>query len=283
MREQSGLIMMRAFLLTLTSALFLGAPALANDPTALSKLVTGNDSKGWEAVGRIDVAGRSFCTGALIAPNLVLTAGHCLFNPKTLARVANDEVQFRAGWRSGRASAYRGVRSSVVHPDFDYGGPDKVHRVANDLALLELDHPVENVSVTPFDIAKRPRKGAEVAVVSYAVDRADNPSLQQLCHVLARQSGALVLSCDANFGTSGAPVFVMDQGVARIVSVISAKADLKGKTVSLGTSLQKPLAEMRTLLAAQPGPGTTTAGSLPKVRRLSVGEQRNTGAKFLRP
>ena len=29
------------------------------------------------------------------------------------------------------------------------------------------------------------------------------PSLQELCYVLARRSGTLILSCEADFGSSG--------------------------------------------------------------------------------
>ena len=37
----------------------------------LTSLDTGDDARGWEAVGRLDIDGKGFCTGALIAPDLV--------------------------------------------------------------------------------------------------------------------------------------------------------------------------------------------------------------------
>jgi protease YdgD len=265
-----------------TFALLLGwsAGALA-DNGGLRPLLTGDDSRGWEAVGRLELGGIGFCTGALIAENLVLTAGHCLFNRYTGARIAESEITFLAGWRGGRASAYRNVRRAVLHPDFVYASETGEMRVRNDLALLELDQPIRTGSIIPFETRGHPAKGAEVAVVSYAHDRAESPSLQELCHVLARQSGALVLSCAADFGSSGAPVFVAEGGVARIVSVISAKAMAGNRQVSLGTSLEEPLKEMLAILATSDGVFTRAE---PRVRVMSQSQaQGQTGAKFIRP
>ena len=44
----------------------------------LETLSTADASKGWEAVGRINIGRSAFCTGTLISPVLVLTAAHCL-------------------------------------------------------------------------------------------------------------------------------------------------------------------------------------------------------------
>ena len=249
--------------------------------SALHSLLTLDETRGWEGVGRLNMGARSFCTGALIAENLVLTAAHCLFDPDSGTRIDVAEIEFLAGWRSGRASAYRGVRRAVVHPGYGLDTGSAEQRVRYDLALLELDRPIRSTSIRPFAVHEKPRKGDEVGVVSYALGRADAPSLQESCKVLARQSGALILSCEVDFGSSGAPVFVFEDGVAQIVSVISAKARVRDLPVSLGTDLARPLARMLDLLDASEG-----AFSAPQpTARLMTGDDgiSSTGARFLRP
>ncbi|MGH1576713.1 trypsin-like serine peptidase [Planktotalea sp.] len=267
------------FLIFWALALSGGANAQSS---GLKRLNTGDDSRGWEAVGRLDVAGKGFCTGALIAPDLVLTAAHCLFDRATGARVDHKTIEFRAGWRDGRASAYRHVRRAVVHPDYLYDGSATTERVRNDLALIELDRPIRNTEVMPFETAQRPAKGDEIGVVSYALDRSEAPSLQKLCHVMARQKGVLVMSCDVNFGSSGAPIFSIENDVAKIVSVVSAKAEVKGIPVSLGTALEGPLARLRAELAA--GRGRFSVAGSNESRKAAIAEGRTiSGAKFVKP
>mgnify|MGYP005995044847 CR=1 FL=1 len=247
---------MRFFLVL--SLWLLGSAASAQ---GLFSMDSAQDGRGWEAVGRIEIADAAFCTGALIGPRLVGTAAECLFGPDTGLRVPVNEMQFLAGWRNGRAAAYRRVRKAVPHPGFAYGQEANADRVRHDLALIELQHPIRNTTITPFNTDIGP----------------EAPSLQDTCAVLAHQDGMLVLSCSVDFGASGSPVFrIGADGLARMVSIVSSKAEANGAPVALATPLQGPLADLRDALSADRDPG---AG----LDRLTAGTRRETGAKFVRP
>ncbi|MBR9650131.1 trypsin-like serine peptidase [Thalassovita aquimarina] len=266
-------------IVVLVSFLFAAGIAQAQD-TMLRRLSTGEDSKGWEAVGRLDLAGAGFCTGALIAPDLVLTAAHCLFDPESGNRIDQSRIEFQAGMRNGRAEAYRWVRRAVVHPSYRYDGPVSAERVRNDLALLELEQPIRNGTVTPFKVARVARPGDQVGVVSYAQNRAEAPSMQDVCRVKGRQQGVLVMSCDIDFGSSGSPVFSFAGGQKRIVSVISAKAQAEGERVALGSQIDGSIDLLRSQLANGVG---ILKPTISQARRVRVGDARETsGAKFLK-
>jgi V8-like Glu-specific endopeptidase len=262
----------------LVIALLVGlAVPVGAEESRLISLETSDAGQAWQAVGRLNLGARGFCTGALIAPDLVLTAAHCLYDKDTGARIDDRDIEFLAGWRNGRAEAYRGVRISVAHPDYIYSGAESLDRVAYDLALIALDQPIRLPQITPFATDVRPARGDAVGVVSYAQDRAEAPSLQETCHVLDRAPEIVVFSCDVDFGSSGAPIFALRDGQMKIVSVVSAKADVEGKRVALGSVLTNTLDVLQGELAKSNGSALGSA----KVRVLSGGQA--SGAKFVTP
>lgn len=270
--------MRRLTITTVVLGIFAGAVEAQDQ--GLRSLENGVDASPWEAVGRLDIGGSGFCTGALIEADLVLTAAHCLYDKATGAVADHTQIEFLAGWRNGRASAYRRVKMAAIHPDYVYDGDVSSDRVRNDLALLKLDHPIQNTTVKPFDTAARPGRGDRVGVVSYARDRSEAPSLQEVCEVLGHQDGVLLTSCSVDFGASGAPIFSFGAGTAQIVSVVSAKAEIEGKQVSLGTELAKPLLDLRAKIKSASGFFKT---ALPTASQVIVGQpRRETGAKFIR-
>lgn len=241
-------------------------------------LGSNQQGRAWEAVGRLEIGGKAFCTGALIEPDLVLTAAHCLYDPTSGERVPSEDIQFLAGWRNGRAAAYRRVRRAVHHAEYDYQAKANTDRVSNDVALLKLQHPIKNTTITPFETSGMPSTGDEVGVVSYSHERSEAPSLQELCEVISVQDGIIVMSCQVDFGASGSPVFSFKNRKPRIVSIVSAKAEADSAPVSLGVALQDPITQLKQELQQATGLSGT-----PGTRVLGAGNRTETGAKFVRP
>jgi len=258
----------------------LGLPAMAQDST-LESLDTWGRNRGWEGVGLLNIAGRSSCTGVLIQPDMILTAAHCLYDIDTGERVDPRQVEFRAGWRGGKAIATRMGKAAVIHAR--YGDSDELsgEQIRYDVALLQLADPIPSTHADPFRTDGGVRTGHQVSVVSYGEGRNDAPSRQRACEVLEADRGLVVMSCDVVPGSSGSPVFAMRQGRPRIVSLVSAMGMVNGRRVSFGMDIEAPLADV--LADFRAGRGVFPA-VLPSAKRLVVGDDRNAGgARFIKP
>ena len=268
----------------------------AEGNSGLDELRSREDLRGFEPVGRVDVENGGFCTGALIAPDLVLTAGHCVMD-RDGSPVNAGRITFRPGLSYGAALVEAKVARTIVDPGYRNINPAPVEMIERDVALLQLAQPIPTSLISPFAVA-RPSNGDEVSVVSYAEGREEALSWQRVCHVVGREAALIGFDCDVSFGSSGAPVLDRSGYRARIVSIISAGATDDGKPISIGMEL--PALVDRLKAALRRGDATSVASADPEadevagkpvpgmpgkpVKRITVGGGTATGgARFVSP
>ena len=200
-------------------------------------LLPAHEQAEWNAAGRLNLGG-GFCSGALIAPDLVVTAAHCLYAPRTGVERLPERLTFVAGYRMMKHQGFAKAARFAIHPDYAFTGEAGMEEIAADLALVRLAEPL---APAPFGLAAGIEEGDEVTILSYARDRPEIPSLQSPCGVLARRGAVAVLDCDVTWGVSGAPVFRLVEGDWRIVAVISAMGQWRGEKAAFAVALDEAL------------------------------------------
>lgn len=259
-----------------------GSPALAQDKTGLDRLTRRDQLLGWEAVGRVDIDGGGFCTGALIATDLVLTAGHCAID-RDGSPIDAGRMTFRAGLADGIAIADAKVLRTVVPDGFTGVWPFPPEQLKLDVALLQLETAIPAAVAAPF-VVQSPGTGAEVSVVSYAEGREEALSWQKVCSVLGKRDGLIAFDCDVTFGSSGAPVLDRSMGRARIVSIISSGSGEGGPKMAIGMELPDVVDTLKAMLRRGELLSEAAPGEAALVRRIGTDDgDRDIGARFVKP
>ena len=218
--------------------------ALAGKP---ANAIVGGARFADEAIARhvvLIVGAQHLCSGVAIAPDLVLTAAHCV--PST--------GKYRLMTFDGRRPTVKDVANVAAHPQFS-GRAD-----APDLALIKLAGPVANLRPVAFSERRTPPSvGDRFIVAGFGVgvqgDRrtagklraatlvaTDRPSSQQLSlvdpHKLGDSAGFGVCN-----GDSGGPVF--EERDRALVGIVSWSARTDGEPICGFVSGVIPLARYR--------------------------------------
>ena len=194
--------------------------------------------------------GAMICSGTLIAPDVVLAAGHCQehgINPNGAGldyyfSLSPDVSHFGPHVDALPEGAVR-VAHFEAHPDYDGRDVREGEEVA-DIALLFLQEPIHSVApatLLPARLSAELYEGREVAIVGYG---------RRSLHFFGTQDGGVkthgrstlhevgmhelkvgVGPSDAHkcWGDSGGPTFLRDaQGALQLVGITSRAVDLGG-------------------------------------------------------
>lgn len=184
-------------------------------------IVNGQETSDYPEAGVLLMQGQAFCTGTLVAPRSVLTAGHCVEGQDA------SQFTFGIGAAQDQLDHELSVAGAAAHPGFD------MQQLVNDVAVVTLgeDAPINpmpmNPSMDPSWV------GRTVTLVGYGVD--DGPSqsnagTKRKVDVTIDQVDATTLhyttqngqtACN---GDSGGPAFA-DEGGQLVVAGITSYGD----------------------------------------------------------
>lgn len=200
----------------------------------------------FSAVGRVNRTTRSdergFCTGTLVAPNLVLTAAHCLYQDEGVRSV----IHFVTAVANGVAAEHATAKRVIISPQYVPHQPFRIETVQDDWGIIVLNEALATrpVPVRSLTLAQVEKAGPFMHV-GYGKDRPFLPSVVRDCWVGGLDEQTLMYRCLTNSGFSGAPILTQVGGTYAVIGIGSgSNHEMRQGYACSATQFEKAVAEL---------------------------------------
>ena len=196
-------------------------PALPGIGAADRRVVVDPQSPPWNAVAKIQSNIATRCSGTLIAPSIVLTAAHCLYNPRTGVFLQHQSLHVLFGYQRGSYRWHGRVARYVIGEGFDGSAPGR--HPGSDWDRLELAEAAPSTIAPLMAAGNFPMPRIVVALPGYGRDRTELMMADRSCRITGSIAVGgerlLAHNCSATFGTSGAPLLAEHKGGWAVIGI----------------------------------------------------------------